>query len=226
MPIRAWSGFYQRWEQPRFWTGTEWRYQQDYKPYDPGIPPTYENVGAWDFQDGTTQSWRNVTFNNDASEVYSIGTQIRQDQLEAGLFGNMAMRSDYLQAQLPVGTEHRFHIACQIVRRSGNQPPEKTLTIAAGEAEQEFVLPGGTTGFAEYTTPFVPTIYEYTSFDGYIMLSAGSLSANSLYTIDVDWARIEDINGNPLVWMKDPGVPPTAEVPAWPHWWDGSQWRG
>lgn len=230
-PIRVWDGY--QWRQPQFWTGSSWRRQQDYVPYDPGVPatpPTNSLVGSWTFDSNTTEGWYNSTFNNDASEPYPLGGGvIRQDQLESGLFGRCDMSSPDNQVELPIGTAYRARAAINITRRSGSLPNTKFVNLSVAQAELALEMAEGSTGWTEYTTPFAYTQYSWTTFAITLGVSAGSLDANSLYTVDVDWARIEDGNGNPLYWQSDPGdpgIPPTPEVPAWPYWWDGSQWRG
>lgn len=230
-PIRVWDGY--QWRQPQFWTGSSWRRQQDYVPYDPGVPatpPTYTPIGNYGFDDGTVQGWSGSGYDN-AGEPYNNGGVCRQDITQSGLMSSGYLSSgNFSSYNVGAGVGYKGHLAMQIIRRSGSLPNTMDYEVSCGDSSTGTITrPEGNSGWFEVTTPVVYTPSDYQSFAIVINYDAGSLDGNSLYSVEVDWARVEDAAGNILHYMSDPGdpgIPPTPEVPAWPYWWDGSQWRG
>lgn len=217
MPIRAWNG--SSWIQPQFRDGFSWRRQNDYIP---AKPPIYSNVGVWDFSNGTNMGWSAYSAFNDQSEPYSIGTQIRQDQLTGGLFGQVNTTSPSNSVGLPIGTAYRARAAVYIRRRTGTLPTTKKVKISCEDAVLEETQAAGNTGWREYITPVAYTQYAFTSFNVIFQVDSGALDSNSLYTYDMDWCRIEDAAGNVLQYISTPAEP---AIEAWPKWWDGTRWR-
>lgn len=234
-PIREWEAYYQRWQIGHYWDGTQWREGNDYVPYDPGVPatpPTYSPVGSWDFNDLNPAGWYKSNMFGEASEPYCTtatgNATLRQDQLDAGLWSNAKSSSPENTVQLPIGTAYRLHAAFNISRRSGSLPNTVTYRASVGDSILEVERPEGNSGWFEIITPWAYTQYDFSGFTASLETYCGSLDSNSLYTWDCDWVRIEGGDGNPLMYMSDPGdpgIPPTPEKEAWPLWWDGASWR-
>ena len=212
---RMWNG--SAWVKPKFYMGGyTWKEAVDYKP---AVPPTYGNVGIWGFT-SSVEGWTGSTYDN-AGEPYYTNGHMRQDITQSGLFSSSYAAAPYSSVKIGVGVTYRARAALTVIRRSGNDTTKPVLTLECQDAVKEVTLNPGNTGWFELITANAVTQYDNMSLNPVIKLSAGALSANSLYSVEVDWCRVEDAAGNPLQYEATPGTP---AVDSWPKVWTGSRW--
>ena len=206
---------------PRIWNGSAWIDPKFWAPNNGGwrsyVAPSWAPMGNWDFNDGTIQGWSTNPYLQGGA-VTNGGGFVQCQATQSGLFSSVSLESPYLSYLRghPAGTAYRGRWSVNIQRLSGNDSQPVTVSFSVGDSSSEFTRPAGNSGWFEHMSPIAYT-EEFRSLGSMVFqISAGALSANSIYRIMCDWAFVADANGNVIYDMTDEGWQPLV--------FDGSDW--